>query len=158
VTTVFIIRLFNYHFEDEPMIYLWATLLVLLNTLWLGCSLFYLPGNWLMIITTVFFAWWQAERRQQTCFRCRDWRRNPRRHTGNFSDSHPHHRHITWRLRGCLHRGRAGRAKFRQAAEGLCRLRNKRGDGTVSRLESENSYRRDNLPDSRPGSFYSLAL
>jgi len=44
------------------MIYLWAILLVLLNTLWLGCSLFYLPGNWLIVITTVFFAWWQAER------------------------------------------------------------------------------------------------
>jgi uncharacterized protein YqgC (DUF456 family) len=44
------------------MIYVWAILLVLLNTVWLGCSLFYLPGNWLMVITTVFFAWWQAER------------------------------------------------------------------------------------------------
>ena len=44
------------------MIYLWATLLVLLNTVWLASLLFYLPGNWLMIITTLFFAWWQAGR------------------------------------------------------------------------------------------------
>jgi uncharacterized protein YqgC (DUF456 family) len=44
------------------MICLWAILLVLLNTLWLGCSLFYLPGNWLIVITTILFAWWQAEK------------------------------------------------------------------------------------------------
>jgi hypothetical protein len=44
------------------MIYLWAILLVLLNTIWLGLSIFYLPGNWLMVITAVLFAWWQADK------------------------------------------------------------------------------------------------
>ncbi|MCD4831824.1 MAG: DUF456 family protein [Anaerohalosphaeraceae bacterium] len=42
------------------MIYFWLTLLLIINALWLGLVLFALPGNWLMIIMTVIFAWWQG--------------------------------------------------------------------------------------------------
>jgi len=41
------------------MIYLWLTLLVLLNGLWLILVVFGLPGNWLMALTTSLFAWWR---------------------------------------------------------------------------------------------------
>lgn len=41
------------------MIYLWAALLVLVNTVWLCLNLLALPGNWLMVVTTVLLAWWQ---------------------------------------------------------------------------------------------------
>jgi uncharacterized protein YqgC (DUF456 family) len=41
------------------MLYFWLTLLVVVNTLWLGLVLFSLPGNWLMIIITILFALWQ---------------------------------------------------------------------------------------------------
>jgi uncharacterized protein YqgC (DUF456 family) len=41
------------------MIYLWLILLIILNTFWLGLVFFSLPGNWLMIITTILFALWQ---------------------------------------------------------------------------------------------------
>lgn len=41
------------------MFYLWASLLVLLNAFWLMLGLFALPGNWLIVISTVLFAWWQ---------------------------------------------------------------------------------------------------
>lgn len=44
------------------MLYLWLTLLVLLNAVWLAMVPFALPGNWLIIITTVFFAWWHSEK------------------------------------------------------------------------------------------------
>jgi hypothetical protein len=40
---------------------LWPTLLVLINTLWLMLVLFGLPGNWLMLISTVLFAWWRID-------------------------------------------------------------------------------------------------
>jgi len=40
------------------MIYLYATLCVLLNTVWLGLTLLGLPGNWLMVATAALFAWW----------------------------------------------------------------------------------------------------
>ena len=43
------------------MVYLWAILLILLNTIWLALVLFALPGNWLMVITTSLFAWWHWE-------------------------------------------------------------------------------------------------
>ena len=43
------------------MIYLWATLLMLVNTAWLGLTLIALPGNWMMVLTTVLVAWWQWE-------------------------------------------------------------------------------------------------
>lgn len=41
------------------MIYLWLTLLVIVNAFWLALVFFSLPGNWLMIITTILFALWQ---------------------------------------------------------------------------------------------------
>lgn len=41
------------------MIYLWATLLVLLNLGWLFLNLLALPGNWMMVGTTLLVAWWQ---------------------------------------------------------------------------------------------------
>jgi uncharacterized protein len=41
------------------MIYIWLSLLVIVNTLWLGLNFFVLPGNWLMIITVILFAVWQ---------------------------------------------------------------------------------------------------
>lgn len=41
------------------MLYLWVTLLIVLNALWLVFTLFALPGNWLIVITTAAFAWWQ---------------------------------------------------------------------------------------------------
>ena len=43
------------------MIYLWASLLVLLNGLWLGLVVLGLPGNWLMVLSTALVAWWQWE-------------------------------------------------------------------------------------------------
>lgn len=39
--------------------YLWATSLVIANTVWVALNLFGLPGNWLMVITTALVAWWQ---------------------------------------------------------------------------------------------------
>lgn len=43
------------------MLYLWAIILVLLNSLWLTLVVFGLPGNWLIVISTCLFAWWRAE-------------------------------------------------------------------------------------------------
>jgi uncharacterized protein YqgC (DUF456 family) len=43
------------------MLYLWITLLIILNTFWLVLVPFALPGNWLIVITTSVFAWWQWE-------------------------------------------------------------------------------------------------
>ncbi len=45
------------------MLYLWLILLVLLNTAWLGLVVFGLPGNWLIVISTYLFAWWQWDNR-----------------------------------------------------------------------------------------------
>jgi uncharacterized protein YqgC (DUF456 family) len=42
-------------------LYVWITLLVLVNLTCLVLTLFGLPGNWLMLIMTVLFAWWQGE-------------------------------------------------------------------------------------------------
>ena len=41
------------------MIYLLATLLVLVNLGWLVLVVLGLPGTWLMVISTVALAWWQ---------------------------------------------------------------------------------------------------
>jgi uncharacterized protein YqgC (DUF456 family) len=41
------------------VIYLWATLLTLVNLIWLCLNLLALPGNWLMLATTMLLAWWQ---------------------------------------------------------------------------------------------------
>jgi uncharacterized protein YqgC (DUF456 family) len=43
------------------MLYLWSTMLILLNAVWLALVPFALPGNWLIVITTALFAWWHAE-------------------------------------------------------------------------------------------------
>jgi len=43
------------------MLYLWSTILVLLNTVWLVLVVFGLPGNWLIVTATCFFAWWRWE-------------------------------------------------------------------------------------------------
>lgn len=43
----------------KPVIYLWATLLTLVNLVWLCLNLLTLPGNWLMVATTMLLAWWQ---------------------------------------------------------------------------------------------------
>lgn len=44
------------------MIYVWLSLLILLNACWLAMVPFTLPGNWLMVTGTALFAWWQADR------------------------------------------------------------------------------------------------
>ena len=41
------------------MIYVWLTILILLNACWLATIPFMLPGNWLMVIGTCLFAWWK---------------------------------------------------------------------------------------------------
>jgi uncharacterized protein len=41
------------------MIYFWLILLTIVNAFWLMLGFFSLPGNWLMIITTILFALWQ---------------------------------------------------------------------------------------------------
>ena len=41
------------------MAYLWATLLVLLNTAWLATVVAGLPGTWLIVVSTALVAWWQ---------------------------------------------------------------------------------------------------
>jgi uncharacterized protein YqgC (DUF456 family) len=41
------------------MLYVWLIILVLLNAVWLALVMFGLPGNWLIIISTCLFAWWQ---------------------------------------------------------------------------------------------------
>ena len=41
------------------MIYLWMTILSLLNAVWLFLVFLGLPGHWLMVICTSLFVWWQ---------------------------------------------------------------------------------------------------
>jgi len=48
------------------MIYLWATLLVLLNAVWLALVVIGLPGTWLMVISTALLAWWQWDAETST--------------------------------------------------------------------------------------------
>jgi uncharacterized protein YqgC (DUF456 family) len=43
------------------MIYLWASLLILLNTIWLATVVAGLPGTWLMVVCTALLAWWKWE-------------------------------------------------------------------------------------------------
>ena len=44
------------------MVYVWLIVLIVFNTAWLGLTVFGLPGNWLMVISTCFFAWrrWES--------------------------------------------------------------------------------------------------
>jgi uncharacterized protein YqgC (DUF456 family) len=55
--------LFLFCFTICAMVYLWSTLLILLNAVWLLLVVFGLPGNWLIVISTALFAWWQADER-----------------------------------------------------------------------------------------------
>ncbi|UCD49777.1 MAG: DUF456 domain-containing protein [Phycisphaerales bacterium] len=41
------------------MLYLWLFVLILFNTVWLALVAFGLPGNWLIVVSTGLFAWWQ---------------------------------------------------------------------------------------------------
>lgn len=41
------------------MTYLWASLLVLLNAVWLATVIAGLPGTWLMVVCTTLLAWWR---------------------------------------------------------------------------------------------------
>lgn len=43
------------------MIYVWITLLVIINAMFLMLNFFALPGNWFMIALTALFAWWQSD-------------------------------------------------------------------------------------------------
>ncbi len=43
------------------MLYLYAILLCLLNACWLALVFFYLPGNWMIVLTTGLFAWWRQD-------------------------------------------------------------------------------------------------
>lgn len=46
---------------NRGMIYLLITLLILMNAFWLVMVAFSLPGTWLMLGTTLLFAWWQSD-------------------------------------------------------------------------------------------------
>ena len=48
------------------MITLWATLLVVVNLVWLALVVMQLPGNWLMVLTTLLVAWWQWDQQMFT--------------------------------------------------------------------------------------------
>ena len=41
------------------MMTMWLLLLMLFNAMAVGLSFLFLPGNWIMVITTIVFAWWQ---------------------------------------------------------------------------------------------------
>jgi uncharacterized protein YqgC (DUF456 family) len=43
------------------MLYVYATSMCLLNAVWLALVFFYLPGNWLIVLTTGALAWWQRD-------------------------------------------------------------------------------------------------
>ena len=43
------------------MLYVYAILMCLVNAVWLATVFFYLPGNWLIVLTTGALAWWQRD-------------------------------------------------------------------------------------------------
>ncbi len=45
------------------MLYLWLILLLILNLLALSASFLLMPGNWMMVIATILFGWWQWDAR-----------------------------------------------------------------------------------------------
>jgi uncharacterized protein YqgC (DUF456 family) len=45
------------------MMTLWLLALMLFNGMAVVVSLLFLPGNWIMVITTILFAWWQWDAR-----------------------------------------------------------------------------------------------
>lgn len=42
------------------MLYVWASVLLVVNGCWLAANLFGLPGNWLMILGTALLAWYYS--------------------------------------------------------------------------------------------------
>jgi uncharacterized protein YqgC (DUF456 family) len=44
--------------EEPEMVYVWATLLVVLNLVWLATVVVGLPGTWLIVVSTALVAWW----------------------------------------------------------------------------------------------------
>ena len=44
------------------MLYAWLVCLVVLNGFWWALTFYALPGNWLIVISTCFFAWWQWDK------------------------------------------------------------------------------------------------
>jgi uncharacterized protein YqgC (DUF456 family) len=50
---------FHFLLYNQVMLYVWLTLLVLLNACWLILVAFGLPGNWLIVMSTCLFAWWK---------------------------------------------------------------------------------------------------
>ncbi|HOT72085.1 MAG TPA: DUF456 family protein [Anaerohalosphaeraceae bacterium] len=44
------------------VMYVYLITLLLVNSFWLVLVFFYLPGNWLMVLTTALFDWWQREK------------------------------------------------------------------------------------------------
>lgn len=48
--------------DNRPeMMILYGVLLCLLNAGWLATVFFYLPGNWMIVLTTGLLAWWQRD-------------------------------------------------------------------------------------------------
>jgi uncharacterized protein YqgC (DUF456 family) len=47
--------------RSMAMLYVYLVLLLVINAFWLALVFFYLPGNWLMVLTTAAFAWGLAE-------------------------------------------------------------------------------------------------
>jgi hypothetical protein len=45
------------------MLYVWLSILIVLNAGWLLLVLLGLSGNWLMVISTCLFAWWKWDER-----------------------------------------------------------------------------------------------
>ena len=43
------------------MLYVYLTLLIIVNAFWLCLTFFALPGNWLVVISTFAFAWWRGD-------------------------------------------------------------------------------------------------
>jgi hypothetical protein len=48
---------------NTRVFYVWLSILILQDLLWLTLVLFGLPGNWLMVLTTALFAWWRWDER-----------------------------------------------------------------------------------------------
>lgn len=46
---------------QSNVVTVYLIVLLLVNAFWLLLVFFYLPGNWLMVLTTAGFAWWQGE-------------------------------------------------------------------------------------------------
>ncbi len=47
----------NYELNYDWLIYVWIALLLVCNGIFVLMQCFYLPGNWMMVIATLLFAW-----------------------------------------------------------------------------------------------------